>query len=73
MSRARLIFIVFYLTAVLIATISLRTASNRMYYKFRKVYVTQNRLKQQLWEKQLHLEKLINPAALIKQTEQENK
>ena len=66
MSRSRLIVIVFYLTAVLIATVGLRTASSRTFYKFRAAYVLQSRLKQQLWQKQLQLESLINPSSIEK-------
>ena len=69
MSRARLIFIIFYLTAVLISIIHLRTASSRMFFKSRASLVTQNRLKQQLWQKQLQFESLINPGAISENQE----
>ena len=72
-SRSRLIFIVFYLTAVLIATVHLRIASSRVFYKFRAAFVVQNRLKQQLWQKQLQLENLINPGAVSERTKDQDK
>ena len=64
MSRSRIIFIIFLMTAMLIATVLLRTTSSRNFFKFRKAYVKQNRLKQQLWQKQLVMETLTNPGAI---------
>ena len=58
------IFIVFYFTAVSILAVSLRSANNRIFYKLCTVRAEQGRLKQQLWQKQLQLENLINPAAV---------
>jgi len=63
-SRFRFVFVVFCLTAFLIFTVYLRSADNRIFYKICKLNTEQNRLKQQLWQKQLHLENLINPAAV---------
>ncbi|MCK5564948.1 MAG: hypothetical protein KAJ07_06840 [Planctomycetes bacterium] len=63
-SRARLIFISLFLTVVLIATVQLRTASSRVFFEFRSSFVLQNRLKQQLWQKQLRLQSLVNPGAI---------
>ena len=69
MSRARLIFVIFFLTAVLIATIEVRTASRRTFYKYRAAVVEQKKLKQQLWQKQIRLESLISPEAIHRQAE----
>jgi len=66
-SRFCFVFVVFYFTAVLILTISLRSADNRIFYRLCTVNTKQSRLKQQLWEKQLRLENLINPAAVSQQ------
>ena len=65
MSRPRFIFVIFYLTLVLIATVYLRTASSRYFYNYRIALVTQNHLGQQLRQKQLEFEGLINPAAIF--------
>jgi len=73
MSRARLIFIIFYLTAILLATVGLRSASSRFFYRFRGALIMQNRLKQQLWQKQLQLESLINPGAISERMKQNDK
>ena len=62
--RFRSVFVVFFLTAVLILTVWLRIAENRTFYKLCAIGAEQNRLKQQLWQKQLELENLINPAAV---------
>jgi hypothetical protein len=70
MSRSRLVFIVFYLTAILIATVHLRTVSSRIFYRFRAAVVARDRIKQQLWQKQLQLESLINPSAISEYIEQ---
>ena len=63
-SRFRFIFVIFYFTAILIFTVYLRSVSNHSFYKFCSINAEQNRLKQQLWQKQLQLESLINPAAV---------
>jgi hypothetical protein len=63
-SQFRFAFVVFYLTAVLIFTIHLRSADNRVFYRLATINREQLRLKQQLWNKQLKLENLINPAAV---------
>jgi len=58
------VFVIFYFTAVLILTVSLRSADNRLFYKLCTVNSEQSRLKQKLWQKQLQLENLINPVAV---------
>ena len=63
-SRFRFAFIVFEITAIVIFTVYLRMAENRAFYKLCKIKTQQNRLKQQLTNKHLKLESLINPAAL---------
>jgi hypothetical protein len=70
-SRFCFVFVVFYFTAVLILTVSLRSADNRIFYKLCTINAEQIRLKQQLWQKQLQLENLINPAALSQRVDGE--
>jgi hypothetical protein len=72
MSRSRLVFIVFYMTAVLIATVQLRTLSSRIFYRYRVSVVARNRIKQQLWRKQIRLESIINPAAISEYIDEES-
>ncbi|MHC4462194.1 MAG: hypothetical protein ACYS6W_10875 [Planctomycetota bacterium] len=62
--RFRFVFIVFYFTAVLIFTVYLRSADNRIFNKLYTYEAEQGRLEQQLRQKQLQLEDLINPAAV---------
>lgn len=64
MSTARFIFIVFSVTGALLFSVFLRRATDSAFYRFRVAHVRQIRLKQNLWQKQLRLENLLNPAAL---------
>jgi hypothetical protein len=63
-SRFCFVYVVFCFTAVLIFTVYLRSADNRIFYQLCVCTAEQNRLKQQLWQKQLLLENLINPASV---------
>lgn len=63
-SQLRFILIVFYLTATLLFSVHIRTSGSRGFYKLRKANVIEGRLKQELWQKQLQLESLINPAVI---------
>lgn len=65
--RPRFVFVVFYLTAILIFTVYLRSVNNRIFYRLCRTNTDQSRLKQQLANKQLKLENLINPAAVSRQ------
>jgi hypothetical protein len=60
----RYIFIVLVLSFVFLAAIYLRRAQNCAFYRFRTCQARQTRLKQQLWQQQLQLEFLINPASV---------
>jgi hypothetical protein len=64
MSWFRLVFVVLYATAVLIFAVYLRDANNRLFYRLWTIRSEQSRLEQQLRQKQLQLEMLINPAAV---------
>jgi len=64
MSRLRVIFIVFSVTALLIFTILLRISASRMFFQYQQASVEQKELLQQLWQKQLQFECLVNPAGL---------
>jgi len=63
-SRFCFIFVIFYFCFVLILTVHLRNANDRLFYKLCRLRAEQGRLKQELFEKQLQLESLINPAAV---------
>lgn len=64
MSRSRVLVVIFSVTAFMIFTTHLRTSSARMFNRYRSAMVEQKDLKQQLWQKQLQFECLINPAGL---------
>jgi hypothetical protein len=70
-SRARLRFIIFFLTAALILTIHLRTSASRLFHRARLAQVQQNQKTQQLWKKQLELESLTQPQAVMKHLSEE--
>jgi hypothetical protein len=70
-SRARLRFIIFFLTAALILTIHLRTSASRLFHRARLAQVQQNQMTQQLWKKQLELESLTQPQAVMKHLSEE--
>jgi hypothetical protein len=64
MSRLRVILVVFSVTAFLIFTILLRTSASRMFFQYQQSSVEQKELLQQLWQKQLQFECMVNPAGL---------
>ena len=64
-----LAFVVFCLTAILVFAVYLRAASKRSFYKICTYKAEVSQLKQELWQKQLQLESLINPAALSQRLE----
>lgn len=64
MSQTRFVYLVFFITAAMIFTVHLRTSSVRLFNQYRSAMVEQKQLTQQLWQRQLHFESLINPAGL---------
>ena len=66
--RLRFILVTFFITAALVFAVYVRDANNRLFYKIRSTQVKQNHLKQQLWQKQLQLENLLNPAKISEAT-----
>ncbi len=70
-SRARLRFIIFFLTAALILTIHLRTSASRLFHQARLAQVQQDQLTQQLWKKQLELEGLTQPQRVLERLSEE--
>jgi len=64
LSRVRLIYVVFYVTVVLLGTVHLRTAMRRVFHRYRRAEVEQRQLVEQLRCVQLELEGLLSPAAV---------
>lgn len=54
------------LTGILIFTVLLRGSASKTFYQYRKSYVNQSRLKKQLWQNQLALERLTSPANIAR-------
>lgn len=63
-SRFCFVLIVFFFAATLIVAVYLRGADRRTFYRIRMCKIEQGRLQQELWQKQLRVESLINPAIL---------
>ena len=68
-SRGRLRFVIFFLTACLVITIQLRIAASGLFNQYRLEKVRQERLRHQLWQKQLELESLTGPRQIFQSTE----
>lgn len=66
MARVYYAFIIFCVTAVLLEAVYVRSVNNRLFYKFCQCTSEQSRLKQQLGNKQLQVESIINPASVWK-------
>jgi len=64
MSRFRLVFVIFFFTGILILAVYLRSANNRIFYELSAQTGKQRQLNKDLADKQLRLERLINPSAV---------
>ena len=69
LSQFRFIFVIVALTAVLVFAVHVRVTSSRVFYKFQLAHTKHNTLNAELKQKQLHLEAMINPAAVSKKLE----
>lgn len=63
-SRFCFVLVVFSFAATLIVAVYLRGADRRAFYEIRTYKIEQGRLQQELWQKQLRVESLINPASI---------
>jgi hypothetical protein len=68
-SRFAFIFIIFSLVGISIFTVHVRSETARSFYKLRVTKAKQSRLKQELWQKQLRFESLINPGEISGRSE----
>lgn len=64
MLKGYFVFVIFCVTSILLFAVYLRSERNRVFYKYSICKSEQSRLKQQLGNKQLQLEGIINPAAI---------
>lgn len=60
----RFVFVVLFFTAVLIFAVYLRNVNNRIFYQLYTLEMEQSWLIQELTQKQLEVESMINPAAV---------
>jgi hypothetical protein len=65
-SQFRFVFVVLCFTALLTLTVYLRSEENRILYRVCAINVEQSRQRQLLWQRQIMLENLTNPAAVSK-------
>ncbi len=63
-SRFYFVLVVFFFAATLITAVYLRGANHQVFYTLSRYNVEQGRLRQELWQKQLRVEGLINPASI---------
>jgi hypothetical protein len=63
-SFIRFVVVMFFFAGTLILSVYLRSANHRIFYTSRHLRLEQNRLQQEIWQKQLRLESLTNPAAV---------
>ena len=63
-SRFGLVLMIFFFAATLIVSVYLRDSDRRVFYTLQRYKVEQRRLRQDLWQKQLRVESLINPASI---------
>lgn len=65
----RCVVVVFGLASILIFAVYLHSANNRIFYKLSTYQSELNQFKQQLWQKQLRVESLLNPASISQRIE----
>ncbi len=63
-SRFCFVLVIFFFAATLIVAVYLRGADKRTFYEVRMCKIEQGRLQQELWQKQLRVENLINPVSI---------
>jgi cytochrome c-type biogenesis protein CcmE len=69
-SRLSFVLVVFFFAATLIVAVYLRGASHRVFYTLRTYRIDQGRLQQELWQKQLRVEALVNPASISRRLDE---
>ena len=69
-SRLYFAFVIFFFAGILIVAVYLRSANHRVFYTLRRQTIEQNRLQQELWQKQLRVEALTSPAAVMQRLDQ---
>lgn len=70
MSGFRFVFVVLSFTGILILAVYLRRANNQIFYRISLEAAAQERLSEEIGDKQLRVESLINPTAVSESIEQ---
>ena len=70
MSRFRFVYAVFCFTAILIFAVYLRNANDRIFYQLCVQRTEQNLLNDELGRKELRLQSMINPTAVLERLEE---
>ncbi len=65
-SASWFVFLVFYVVAAMIVVVFLRDTNNHQFYTLQAYRTDETRLKQELWQKQLELENLTRPDAVMR-------
>jgi len=60
------VLVVFYVVAIMVAVVFLRDTNNHLFYTLRACRMDEARLKQELWQRQLQLEGLTRPEAVMR-------
>jgi hypothetical protein len=71
MKRLKLIIFIFLVTAALLLAVHFRSKNNSLFYKYCRISAEQNIFRQKLWQKQLEVESILNPASLSQRNNRE--
>jgi cytochrome c-type biogenesis protein CcmE len=63
-SRLSFVLVIFFFAATLIVAVYLRDANRHVFFTLQTHKIEQGRLRQELWQKQLRVESMINPASV---------
>jgi len=69
-SRLSFVLVIFFFAATLIVAVYLRDANRHVFYTLQTYRIEQGGLRQELWQKQLRVESLINPASVSQRQEE---
>jgi hypothetical protein len=71
--RVRLIVVVLFFAATSLTAVYLEGLSHRTFYSLALYKMEQDRLRQELWQKQLRVEGLINPASISERLDEQTR
>lgn len=71
MKRLKLVIFIFFVTGMLVLTVFVRLRNNSLFHEFCRIKVRRSVYREQLWQEQLEVESLLNPAALSEYIDRE--